>query len=67
MDVLYYQRSRLPEDIEAECSATYVTYEELLERSDFISVHLPLNVSTEGMVDGAGTRCLHGHTGEREV
>ena len=53
MDVLYYQRSRLPEDIEAECSATYVTYEELLERSDFISVHLPLNVSTEGMVDGA--------------
>ena len=53
MDILYYQRTRLPEDIEAECSAVYVTYEELLERSDFISIHLPLNASTEGMVDAA--------------
>ena len=51
MDVLYHQRTRLPEDIEAACSATYVPYEELLERSDFISIHLPLNASTEGMID----------------
>ena len=51
MDILYNQRTRLPENIEADCSATYVTYEELLERSDFISVHLPLNASTEGMLD----------------
>lgn len=51
MDILYHQRTRLPEDIEADCSATYVSYEELLEKSDFISVHLPLNASTEGMLN----------------
>ncbi|MGB0629772.1 MAG: 2-hydroxyacid dehydrogenase [Alphaproteobacteria bacterium] len=51
MDILYYQRTRLPEDIEAACSATYVSYNELLERSDFISVHLPLTATTEGMLD----------------
>lgn len=53
MDILYYQRSRMPSDIEAESGARYVPYEELLEASDFISVHLPLNASTEGMIDAA--------------
>lgn len=53
MEILYYQRSRLPEEIEAESGARYVAYEELLENSDFISVHLPLNASTEGMLDAA--------------
>ena len=51
MEILYYQRSRLPMEIEAESGARYVSYEELFEASDFISVHLPLNVSTEGMID----------------
>ena len=51
MEILYYQRTRLPKDIEAECSATYVSYEELLQRSDFISVHLPFNDSTRGMLN----------------
>jgi phosphoglycerate dehydrogenase-like enzyme len=53
MDVIYYQRTRLPADIEAACGADYVTYEDLLERSDFVSVHLPLNASTRGMIDRA--------------
>lgn len=53
MDILYYQRTRLPAEIEAESRARYVSYGELLEKSDFISVHLPLNASTEGMVDSA--------------
>jgi len=53
MEVLYYQRTRLPADIEAESEATYVSYEKLFEASDFISIHLPLNASTEGMVDTA--------------
>ena len=50
---LYYQRSRQSAEIEAESGARYVTYEELLERSDFLSIHLPLNPSTEGMLDSA--------------
>jgi len=53
MDILYYQRNRMPPEIEAESGAQYVSYDELLERSDFISVHLPLNESTRGMVDSA--------------
>lgn len=53
MEILYFQRTRLPAEIEAESGARYVSYDELLEASDFISVHLPLNESTEGMVDSA--------------
>ena len=52
-DVLYYQRTRLQEEIERECGAEFVTFEELLERSHFVSIHLPLNASTRGMIDGA--------------
>ncbi len=51
MRIVYYQRSRLPEEIEREFDAEYVCYEALLEQSDFISVHLPLNGSTRGMID----------------
>jgi phosphoglycerate dehydrogenase-like enzyme len=52
-DVLYYQRNRLPEDIEKPLGATYCGFEELLERSDFVSVHLPINDSTRGLIDAA--------------
>jgi phosphoglycerate dehydrogenase-like enzyme len=51
MRIVYYQRSRLPEEIEREFDAEYVSYEALLEQSDFISVHLPLNGTTRGMID----------------
>ena len=53
MEILYYQRTRLPAEIEAESGARYVSYEGLLEASDLLSVHLPLNASTEGMIDTA--------------
>ncbi len=53
MEVLYYQRRRLPAGIEAESDAHYVSFEELLERSDFVSIHLPLTPETQGMLDAA--------------
>ncbi len=53
MEILYHQRSRLPPDIEQEYAAHYVSYAELLERADFLSIHLPLTEDTEGMVDSA--------------
>lgn len=53
MEILYYQRTRLPDSIERQCGARHVSYQELLERSDFISIHLPLDESTWGMVDAA--------------
>lgn len=51
MDVLYYQRNRMSEADERDVGATYVPLDELLARSDFISLHLPLNASTEGILD----------------
>jgi phosphoglycerate dehydrogenase-like enzyme len=53
MRVLYTQRNRLPEDIESPLGALYVSLDELLPASDFISVHLPMNKSTENMLDAA--------------
>ena len=47
MEVLYYNRSRRSE----EHGATYVdSLEELLERSDFVSLHNPLNAETTGLM-----------------
>lgn len=53
MTVLYHDVQRLPEDVEAELGVSYVPFEELLERSDFISVHSPLLDSTRHRFDAA--------------
>ncbi|KAJ4483903.1 putative D-mandelate dehydrogenase [Lentinula aciculospora] len=44
MKVIYHNRNRLPSD--EENGAEYVSFEELLMRSDVISIHCPLNEST---------------------
>ena len=56
MNVLYHQRTRLPGDIEAPLGASYCGFDELLERSDVVSIHLPLTKATEGMIDAAAFR-----------
>jgi phosphoglycerate dehydrogenase-like enzyme len=53
MEVLYYQRNRLPDEIEGPLGAHYCGFDELLERSDFVSIHLPLTDDTGGMIDAA--------------
>ena len=53
MKVLYHQRNQLPDDIEAPLGASYCGFNEILERSDVISIHLPLTQATEGMIDEA--------------
>ena len=50
-NVLYHQRNRLPEEIEKPFGATYCSFEDLLARSDYVSIHLPSNKSTESMID----------------
>ena len=49
MRVQYHNRTRVPAS-QNPMGAKYVSFEELLETSDIISVHLPLNASTHGMI-----------------
>jgi phosphoglycerate dehydrogenase-like enzyme len=51
MKVIYHQRHRLNVSDERDCDAEFVSLHELLERSDFVSLHLPLNDSTKGIID----------------
>ena len=56
MEVLYFQRRQLPPEIEEAHGARYCGFEELLERSDYVSVQLPSNSETRGMIDTAAFR-----------
>jgi lactate dehydrogenase-like 2-hydroxyacid dehydrogenase len=42
MTTVYHNRNRLPQDLEG--GAEYVSFDELLGRSDVLSLNLPLNV-----------------------
>ena len=50
-NVLYHQRNPLPSRMEAEFGATYCSFSDLLENSDYLSIHLPLTGETRGMID----------------
>jgi len=41
MQVIYHNRHRLPEQIEAQYNARYVDFDTLLQDSDFVSLNLP--------------------------
>ncbi|MFP4142991.1 MAG: 2-hydroxyacid dehydrogenase [Thermoplasmata archaeon] len=49
MDIIYYNRSR-NEGAEEELGAEYVEMNELLSRSDYVSLHVPLTEETEGLI-----------------
>lgn len=51
MDILYFQRHRLSPVEEAGLGARHASLAELMERSDVVSIQLPLNESTRGMID----------------
>ena len=53
MEVVYHQRNRLPDGIERESGARYCGFDELLARADTLSIHLPLDARTTGMIDRA--------------
>jgi phosphoglycerate dehydrogenase-like enzyme len=50
MRVVYSQRTRLAPEVERRRHATYVSLEELLATSDFISLHLPRGPATQGFI-----------------
>ena len=55
MRVLYHNRKRQPET-EAETGAQYVSLEELLAQSDFVSIHTPLNEETRHFINAERLR-----------
>ena len=50
MRILYYNRSAKHE-FEKECGAKRVELDELLKESDFVSLHVPLNDQTRGLIN----------------
>jgi glyoxylate reductase len=57
MEVLYYSNSR-NQKIESDLSISYVPLEELLQRSDFVSIHISLNKSSLHMIDESKIRLM---------
>jgi phosphoglycerate dehydrogenase-like enzyme len=62
MPVLYHQRTRMTTVEECASGATFVTFDELLARSDYISIHLPINATTRNMIDRAAFRRMRSGT-----
>eukprot|EP01087_Luapelamoeba_hula_P008211 TRINITY_DN2039_c0_g1_i1.p2 TRINITY_DN2039_c0_g1~~TRINITY_DN2039_c0_g1_i1.p2 ORF type:complete len:173 (-),score=29.20 TRINITY_DN2039_c0_g1_i1:83-601(-) len=50
MKIVYYQRNRVSEELEKELGATYVSLDELLRDSDFISIHTALTTETRHLI-----------------
>jgi len=52
MKIIYYNRSRLSPSIEKECgNAEYVSFDEILVRSDLLTLHCPLNDETRHLLN----------------
>ena len=50
MRVLYHQRTRLSEAEEKKLNVRFVSLDELLEESDFVTLHVPLTEETKHMI-----------------
>lgn len=53
MQVLYSDILAMPPEAEARAGASRVGFDELLERSDYVTLHVPLDASTRRMIDRA--------------
>ncbi|MDA1258895.1 MAG: NAD(P)-dependent oxidoreductase [Chloroflexi bacterium] len=50
-EVIYHDNAPIPAEVEAELGVRRVGFEELLENSDIVTVHVPLYSKTRGMMD----------------
>ena len=53
MTVLYWSRRRAAEDVDRALGTTYVELDELLTRSDMVSLHVSLNEEARHLIDAA--------------
>lgn len=53
MEILYHDVNRLPDEITEPLGATYVSLEELLGRSDFVSLHVNLTAETRHLINAS--------------
>jgi phosphoglycerate dehydrogenase-like enzyme len=60
MTVLYNDIVAAPEEIERRCGARRLDLRTLLEASDYVSLHVPLDATTRGMINRE-TLCLMRH------
>jgi lactate dehydrogenase-like 2-hydroxyacid dehydrogenase len=51
MEVLYHDVARLPDEVTGPLGATYVPLDELLARSDFVSLHVNLTADTRHLIN----------------
>jgi glyoxylate reductase len=50
MNILYWSPRRKPHDLERDLGVQFVPLDELLQRSDFVSIHSPLREETRGQI-----------------
>lgn len=58
MNVLYYSATRRSADVETDLGVRFVPFEELLQQSDFLSVHAPLTPQTRHIFDAGAFACM---------
>ena len=51
MEILYHDVEQLPDEVTRPLGATYVALETLLERADFVSLHVNLTPETRGLIN----------------
>jgi glyoxylate reductase len=56
MTILYHDVNRLPEEVTSPLGATYVALDELLARSDFVSLHVNLTPETRHLINAESLR-----------
>lgn len=58
VDVVYHDIVRAPGEVEARCGVRYVSFEELLSRSDVLSLHAPSTPQTRGRFGAEAFRLM---------
>lgn len=58
MRVIYYDKYRLPRELEEELGVEYVELDELIKEADIITIHTPLTPETENLINEERLRMM---------